>query len=469
MDIKYLGQWILHNKCIEQDIKFPFNLVREYRFRDLNFTFLEESLKVLIAKNDILRSEFTVENQKLTLNILPKEACEVVVEKIDLRKSVNWKSELNRLIALESEQGFNLERWPLFSCSVFLTPNRNSKFVLLLVMHHTLTDFVSSELIYQNLLAYYNAFEKGAPIDQTESQSIRDYFHWKEGLREKYLLKAEKYWLNQIPAIEDKLPILHTPHEWRKNGYGVNGKDFELRIRDYVLNDKDLFIQDQAMPDPRLERGASYFLVVKNRLFRQLKSFVGSSNITLFSLVLGCINAVLCHENNVQSNIIAFPVSDRDQSDMHKMIGWLVTTSYYNYEIKPNLSLLDYIRFINSSIFASMNLRFCNFCNILFEHGITESYDTYIPLFVNFVNNTSKARMSLWASSGFDKKNELIIPHHNLNCTIVEFTNGLKLNLGYRKSVYTSAQIESISKKVNSLFTTIVNNSSMLVKDIEWP
>src|SRR5262249_35224950 len=145
---------------------------------------LERSLNEIVRRHDVLRTCITTvdgrpsqavsEAAKLALNIV-ETGCE---------------DEAMRLIGVEARRAFDLMRGPLIRASLFYL--NDDERILLLTMHHIVTDEWSTEILFNELSALYEAYGKGvaSPLNDLDVQ-YADYAIWQRSPLAAELLEAQ--------------------------------------------------------------------------------------------------------------------------------------------------------------------------------------------------------------------------------------------------------------------------------------
>jgi amino acid adenylation domain-containing protein/FkbH-like protein len=122
---------------------------------------LENSLRGIVERHEILRTRFITVNGEPTQEILP--TVPVTLAQIDWseRVEVEDPSRLRSLLNAEAREPFDLARPPLFRSTLVRLPQ--SRHVLLVVMHHIISDGWSLEIFFRELAVLYEARLAGRP------------------------------------------------------------------------------------------------------------------------------------------------------------------------------------------------------------------------------------------------------------------------------------------------------------------
>src|SRR5262249_6586886 len=118
------------------------------------------------------------------------------------------EQEARRLRAEERAWKFDLTRGPLFRAKLLRLQEEED--LLLLTLHHIVTDGWSQAILARELRSLYQAFEGGLPSPLSElSIQYVDYAAWqREWLQGEVLQKQIAYWKQQLA---DAPPLLTLP------------------------------------------------------------------------------------------------------------------------------------------------------------------------------------------------------------------------------------------------------------------
>ena len=274
--------------------------------------------------------------------------------------------------------------------------------------------------------------------------------------------KQKKYWLSQVEEIKANYPSIETQFS------RLESEKFEFDLGNRKVLDKDLFIINEMFPLPEFEEFLHYEFIVKGKKFKELNKFIKKQNFTLFGLILACWTLVICSEKEAQSEIVMFTVSDREQANLPNLLGWLVTSAYYNFRLRPELSLTEYIRTTITSIYKAINYRFEPFLRTLFENGISCRFNTFIPLYMNYVPVGNDSRLGLFTNSGYKKSQFSNEASYNMSCTLREYNNGILLDLVFKASAFSHDRVKFYFDMLDLVLDKILQEPNIPLQNLIW-
>jgi amino acid adenylation domain-containing protein len=173
-----------------------------------NATALEQSFNEIIKRHAALRTTFTTVAGQPVQIIAPTPYLPLPVEDLGALPQAERETTAQRFIRVEALYPFDLENGPLLQ--VRLLRLDEQEHILLLTMHHIISDGWSKGVLLRELSVLYNAFCQGKPSPLPElAIQYTDYAHWQRQWLDSEAGKAQLvYWTEQL---RDPLPILELP------------------------------------------------------------------------------------------------------------------------------------------------------------------------------------------------------------------------------------------------------------------
>ncbi len=175
----------------------------------LNREALDWSLEEIIRRHEVLRTTFKMVDNVLMQVVAPRAPFSVtVVDLLPFSRDVQ-KVKTRRLAKEDFQRPFDLSHGPLFRATLIKLSRHEH--VLLLAMHHIISDGWSVEVLFRELQALYTAYVTGqpSPLPPLPIQ-YADYAIWqREWLQGEVLEKQLAYWKQQLGAI----PVLQLPFD----------------------------------------------------------------------------------------------------------------------------------------------------------------------------------------------------------------------------------------------------------------
>jgi amino acid adenylation domain-containing protein len=309
------GLWFLHQL---DGLGAAYNLPLHLRLTgELNLAVLEHSLKVLIQRHEILRMRCVIDGSQPRLIILPEEPLRLPM--IDLQLLPDRKREVQRLIAHDAEQPFDLMHDRLLRVAIVrLEPTES---ILLLTLHHLVADGWSVAVWVRELATIYAAvlIEQPVPLEPLPLQ-YADFAVWQrqelQGERLELLLAHWRRTLHNAP------PLVTLP-------------------------------PDAPRPAMQTFRGRSVAFPVDLALTEQLKTLSQQAQVTLFMTLLAVFKVLLRSYTGQDDLVVGTPAANRDRPEIAGLIGYFVNVLVLRTELAGDLRFREVLARVYQSAIAA--------------------------------------------------------------------------------------------------------------------
>ncbi|HET7461830.1 MAG TPA: amino acid adenylation domain-containing protein [Longimicrobium sp.] len=270
-----------------------YHIAQRLRLRgELDRAALVRALDRIVARHESLRTTFAQADGVPEQRIAPVEASGFHLVEHDLTGEADAEAALRALVAEEAGAPFDLERGPLVRGRLArLAPDDH---VLLLTMHHIVSDGWSSGVLTRELGALYGAFRRGEP-DPLPPLPVQyaDYAVWQRRWVEGSVLQEQaEYWKRTLAGAPELLE-LPTDHP------------------------------RPAQPD---NAGAHLGVELDEALTAGLKALSLRHGATLFMTVLAAWAVVLGRLAGEDDVVIGSPMAGRGRREIEGLIGFFINT-----------------------------------------------------------------------------------------------------------------------------------------------
>ena len=267
---------------------------------------LARALDRIVARHEALRTAFPQVAGIPEQRIAPADSGFHLVEH-ELGGRTDADAELGRLLAAEAGAPFDLERGPLIRGQlVRLAPDDH---LLLITMHHIVSDGWSSRVLIRELDALYAAFRRGAPdpLPPLEVQ-YADYAVWQRQWVAGEVLQAQaEYWAETLAGAPE---LLDLP-------------------------------TDRPRPAQMDHVGALLRMELDEALTAGLKALSRRNGTTLFMTLLAGWAVVLSRLSGQDDVVIGTPVANRGRREIEGLIGFFVNTLALRVDLSGAPSVSD--------------------------------------------------------------------------------------------------------------------------------
>jgi len=304
-----------------------YNFPEAFRIRGrLEPALLERSFAVVIARHEILRTTFRlVDGEPMQM---VAEAMDFHLPVIDLTgmDPVAREENLARLIHDEAHRPYDLSNGPLLRPSLVQLDEREQ--VLIMSLHHIVTDAWSQDILMRELTTAYSALSKG-----------------------------------QEPALPE-LPIQYADFAvWQREAMQGDALDQQLhywRTRLAGLTPLDLPRLPRQSPS-RAPEGAAETFVIPAPLAASLRTMAQREGVTLFMVLLAGWKAFLARYTGQTDIAVGSPISDRGRTETEGLIGFFLNTLVLRTDLSENPTVRETllrVRDTSLEAFAHQDLPF---------------------------------------------------------------------------------------------------------------
>ena len=246
---------------------------------------LQVALSAVVRRHEVLRTVFkkTSEGAFQVIN----ECKDVMLKEIK-----TTTVEVDNLIRSEIGRPFDLVSGPLFRVYLYSLTDMHS--ILLITMHHIITDGWSQRVFVKEFAAFYEAhlLKLACPLPPLKIQ-YADHSLWQKKAAQQDLLASQlTYWKSQLADLP--LPIE--------------------------------FPTDRTRPLAQTYRGASIDFDLPASLIQQLSKVTRAENATLFMVMFAAFNVLIHRYTGREDIIIGSPIAGRQHLDLEPLIGFFVNT-----------------------------------------------------------------------------------------------------------------------------------------------
>lgn len=304
--------WFLHQ--FEPDSSSN-NMPVVVRFTgNLNVAVLEESLREVVRRHEVLRTTFPAVNGKPTQVIATDVSLTLPIIDLQQVPDEQREAEAHLLATKEAHQPFDLANGPILR--VLLLRFCDREHLLIWNMHCIVCDGASSDLFYQDFTTIYKAFSAGKPSPLTPlSVQYADFTNWQyQWLQGEVLESQVNYWKQKL---EGNLPIIELPYDHP---------------------------HPQGVQTYRGDRAPLLLPKAVNHALTNLSQKLGA---TLFMTLLAAFELLLYRYSGQEDLLISFASAGRGQVETEGLIGFFSNTLVLrsNFAGNPTFrELLDRVR-----------------------------------------------------------------------------------------------------------------------------
>lgn len=288
----------------------------------LNAQALEAALGLVIDRHDILRSAF-IEFEGEPRQVVERGA-RLSLQHDDLSGLEPQARENALRLRLQDQatRAFDLTRAPLIRATLLKTAAREH--VLLLNMHHIVSDAWSNVILMQDLLHAYTqaCLEDRSPLPPLAMQ-YTDYAQWQRGeyLDSAACTRSGDYWRHYLGS---ELPVLELP-------------------------------QDKPRTAGQQHLAGRYQWSLAPTLLEAFNTFSQRQGLTPFVLALAAWQLLLGRYSNQNDFTVGVPNANRNRGETQALVGFFVSSQVYRVRLDPNQRVVDFLHDLRRQSLAAMD------------------------------------------------------------------------------------------------------------------
>jgi amino acid adenylation domain-containing protein len=415
--------WFLHE--LEPTSSF-YNVPIAVRLRGrLQLDAMKRTLNDIVRRHESLRTSFPTIDAQPVQSIAPTLALDLALIDLSTLREDEREHEAQRRATEEARVPFNLAMGPLMRASILRLDAEDH--VLLVTMHHIVSDGWSMGVLIREVGALYRAFIEGEPSPLAELPvQYADFAVWQRRWLAGEVFETHlRYWKRQLGG---ELPVLNLP-------------------------------TDKPRPEMQSFRGSSQSLQLPLQVIEALNALAQREGVTLFMLLLAAFKALLARYTEQSDIVIGSPIANRNRVELEGLIGFFVNTLALRTDLSGNPTfreLTGRVRAVALEAYAHQDMPF----EQLVEQLQPERTMSRNPLFqVMFqMENTPKEELPLPGLVLSPVEVERVTTQFDLSFDVMENDEGLVVVAEYSTDLFNSATISALLRRWQILLEGIVAN-----------
>ncbi|WP_139488136.1 non-ribosomal peptide synthetase [Brevibacillus dissolubilis] len=408
-----------------------YNIPRAWRLSGkLDKSALIRAFEEIIARHHVLRTRF-VERGGVPYQCI-EEARPLVIRE----EEVVSDEHLRRLCEEEATAPFDLNAERLIR--IRLLKESENQHIILVTMHHSISDGWSLSVFFQEMESLYSAFCKGlpSPLPPLPIQ-YSDFSRWQRSwlsgqLKEKQL----GYWREQLKNVNAQL-VLPT---------------------------------DRPRPAVRTYNGAHEPFHCPQELLADLRRLSEGHDATLFMTLLSVYMLLLWNYTQQTDLTIGTPIANRNRTEIENLIGFFVNTLVLRSDLSGNPTFAELLAQVKTTALDAYSHQDIPFEAVVDALDLERSM-SYSPLFqVMFVLQESLTNVSnkLGDLSISQVEYDFKISKFDLTLDLQETGQGLEGFIEYNSDLFDRTTIQRFSRHYLNLLKRVVENPERRLSDYEY-
>ncbi len=351
-----------------------------------------------------------------------------------------YLSSVIRHLSSEFIRPFDLSQAPLLRVGLIHThpapsghpsqEGKKHKHLLMVDMHHIITDGTSIDILIKDFLALYAGKDLPPPRIR-----CKDYVEWQQCETQKEKIKKqEAFWLKEFAG---DIPVLELPVDYPRSGQ----QGFEGRVLSFEIG---------------------------TEVTASLKALADTEEVTLFMLLLAVFNILLWKISGTESIVVGTPAAGRGHADLEGIIGMFVHTLALRNEPRGHKTFSGFLKEVKEKTLAAFKNQEYPFENVV-EKVKPGRDSARNPIFdVMFaLQNMEMSEITIPGLTITPCDYNPDIAQFDMYLTAEERKNRLIFKLGYAARLFKKETVESFFRYFREIIENVTANKDTRLKDIE--
>ena len=395
----------------------------------LDLAALEKTFNEIIRRHESLRTSFAVFEGQPVQVIAPAAHLELPLVDLSALAQDERDERTRTLMREETRHPFDLSKWPLMRMKALKLSAQEH--IVLLTMHHVISDGWSNRVLISEVAALYDAFTQGRPSPLVELPvQYADFSVW------------QRNWL-QGDALEKQLSY------WREH---LAGAPTVLELP-----------TDRPRPVSQIFPVASEPVKFSSGLTGLLKELSRREGATLFMTLLTVFQLLLARYSGQDDIVVGLPTAGRSRAETETLIGFFVNTLVLRTRVDGNQSFDQLLRDVRNNVLQAFAHQDVPFEKLVEELQPDRSLN-HNPLFqVMLAVQSALPQQESLKLSGLQLS--LVEVEHavatlDLALILDEVDDGLSGSMKYRSDIFEAATIRRMISHFEMLLESVVAQPS---------
>lgn len=380
---------------------------------------LQQAFDRVVARHEILRTTFGMHENSPVQVIAPTLAFTLSVSDLSSVSTSRRDAEVQRVLAREAEDSFDLARGPLFRARLLKLDQ--DEHVLLITLHHIICDGWSIDVLLRELLTRYQSDESAPPLQI----QYADFAQWQRDRFQSDALTAQlEYWKQKLAHAPAALEL---PTDYRR-------------------------------PATRTFDGAQASTLLTADLSRDLNALSRREGATLFMTLLAAFQTLLFRYSGQDDIAVGSPIAGRTLVETESLVGAFVNTIVLRGDLSGNPTFREFLGRVRETALAAYTHQEVPFEKLVEELRPDRSLNR-TPLFqAMFALENPAADVVVTGLTLSPLKLERNKSKFDLTLEVEEHANGLRATFEYNTDLFAPATMQRMLEHFQNLLSAVVAN-----------
>ena len=394
---------------------------------------LRQAFDEVVARHDSLRTSFLSSDDGPRQDVAPRATAPFSEVDLSGFPAEERAREAERLAALEGETPFDLSQGPLLRVRlVRLEPEEH---LLLVTMHHAISDAWSIGVLFREVAALYEGFVsgRGSTLPPLPVQ-YGDYSVWqREWMRGDVLERQLSHWRRELAGAPEVLDLK----------------------------------ADRPRPPTRTHEGGRRSLSYSHDLAERLKRIGRGQGATMYMTLAAAYGCLLSRYTPAQDVLIGSPIAGRNRVETEGLIGLFVSTLVLRARLAGDPTFAELVGRIREAALGAYAHQDLPFEKLVDELRPARS-SSYNPIFqVWFVlQNAPAVSWKLPAIRATTVPPTAIAVRHDLQLTMWETGEGLRGSFDFSSDLFDPGTMDRLAEELGDVLRSVAENPALRLSDL---
>jgi amino acid adenylation domain-containing protein len=395
---------------------------------------LERALGEIVRRHEALRTVFAEADGSPVQVVVPFGGFALPVEELSGLGEADREAAVRRRAGEEARRAFGLSEGPLFRAALLRLGADDH--VLLLSMHHIVSDGWSMGVLFRELSSLYQAYREGgeSPLPELAVQ-YADYAVWqRERLEGEVLDRQLSYWRERLAGAPE---LLELP-------------------------------TDRPRPAVQTHRGATVPVELSLELLDRLRALGRSEGATLYMTLLGAFQVLLSKYGGGEDIVVGSPIAGRTRREVEELIGFFVNTLVLRTDLSGDPSFRETLRRVREVTLGAYENQEVPFERLVAELQPERSL-SHAPLFqVAFMLQDAQDPASTLAELSTERVDAgFATAKADLSLTFAATPGGLRCGLSYATDLFERGTIVRLLGHLERVLEQVAANADVRLSRLE--
>lgn len=387
-------------------------------------TAMEQSLHELIKRHESLRTNFPAIDGRPIQRIAP--SLELPIKQFDLCEAPAGEQEAwaKQILTTEASQPFDIENDPLLRVGIIKI--RETEHILLLNLHHLITDGWSMTVFGRELMEIYKALSTGSvPNLPPLKIQFADYAYWQRQWFQGDVLETHlAYWRRQLADLTP----LNLP-------------------------------TDHPRPLVQTYNGSFVAAQLDENLLADVRALANAEGVTPFMIELAIFQVLLYRYTGQTDLVVGTPIANREWLQSESLIGSLVTTLALRANLTGDPTFREFLRRVRETTLEAYTYQSLPFARLVAELNPTRdtSYSPLAQVMFNVIN-VPMPSFDLGEMEFEQIEVDRAGTQFDLGFTLVDMSLQKSIRVEYNQDLFDRATIERMLGHYLELLRAVVRN-----------